>query len=215
MLQNRQTSHSLFVVCFLSVPATRRRLCSNVISRLLSVRPFHLSANVVFVPAVSGAERRTPAVRAPVFLLQPPHVINHVKWQKAQHCQDCEGDLMELKMGCFVPMQSILFHLGLACLLSPCPKTEKCSFWCQVPTVKAGSPSRQQDRREVWACFCCKKDSVCEFGSLRQLCTHACLSGAAGLFYAGLHIGSRLGVKIVFIFHFFRTNPPIPRWKIK
>lgn len=83
--------------------------------------------------AVPGVEHQTPAVHAPVFLLQPPHVINHVKWQKAQHCQDCEGDLMELKMGCFVLMQSILFHLGPACLLSLCPRTEKCLFWCQAP----------------------------------------------------------------------------------
>lgn len=64
-------------------------------------------------------EPQLPAAQASVFLLQPLHVINHVKWQKAQHCQDCEGDLMELKMGCFVVMQSILFHLRrLACLLA-------------------------------------------------------------------------------------------------
>lgn len=158
--------------------------------------------------AVSGVEHQTPAVHAPVFLLQPPHVINHVKCQKAQHCQDCEGDLMELKMGCFVLMQSILFHLGPACSHSPCPKPEKCFFWCQVLRVKAGS-SRPRDRCEVRACFrCCERTLSVSFGSLRQPCTHVCLSSTAGLFYAGLYIGSstvhwRLGVKIVFIFHFF------------
>lgn len=96
-----------------------------------------------------------PAAQASVFLLQPPHVINHVKWQKAQHCQDCEGDLMELKMGCFVVMQSILFHLrrlaclparslarSLACLLAfAMPPNSEFFFWCQVATesVKAVS----------------------------------------------------------------------------
>lgn len=83
---------------------------------------------------VSGAAPQLPAVQAPVFLLQPPHVINHVKWQKAQHCQDCEGDVMELKMGCFVVMQSILFHRRPACLLaclpSPCPQTADSSSPC-------------------------------------------------------------------------------------
>lgn len=54
-----------------------------------------------------------PAFHA-CFLLQTAHVINHVKWQKAPDCQDCEGDLMELKIGCFVMMQYIFFHLGSA-----------------------------------------------------------------------------------------------------
>lgn len=31
---------------------------------------------------VSNVEPQLPAVQAPVVLLQPPHVINHVKWGK-------------------------------------------------------------------------------------------------------------------------------------
>lgn len=80
---------------------------------------------------VTSVEPQLPAAQASVFLLQPPHVINHVKWQKAQHCQDCEGDLMELKMGCFVVMQSILFHLRrLACLPS---RSLTCSLFRHAP----------------------------------------------------------------------------------
>lgn len=74
----------------------------------------------------------------PLFLLQPPHVINHVKWQKAQHCQVCEGDLMELKMGCFVVVQFIL--CAAVCLL------------CFHPALRmANSPSfaRRKQKRKV------------------------------------------------------------------
>ena len=64
------------------------------------------------------------------FRLQPPHVINHVKWQKAQECQDCEGDLMELKMGCFVMMQSISFHLGSTCSFAFARAPDNRFFFC-------------------------------------------------------------------------------------
>lgn len=86
------------------------------------------------------------------FRLQPPHVINHVKWQKAQGCQDCEGDLMELKMGCFVMMQSILFHLGPTrsfaftkapdsrLLLCQQPKSRQRLFQCAAGALKSFGP---------------------------------------------------------------------------
>lgn len=92
---------------------------------LLCVSLLHLSACLVISQTSPAWSLSCLQFRLLCLLLQPPHVINHVKWQKAQHCQDCEGDLMELKMGCFVVMQSILFHL-FSCLLArfqPCPQT--------------------------------------------------------------------------------------------
>lgn len=142
-----------------------------------------------------------------MFLLQPPHVINHVKWRKAQHCQDSEGDLMELKIECFVVMQSILFHRHLLTFTMPSNRTF--SFWarCRL-TMKAVSilsklPDSRNCVEKFWLVFVVLKMS----GSLRQFCTHACLSSTPQFFYSGLYIGLstvhwRLGVKIVFIFHF-------------
>lgn len=92
---------------------------------------------------ISSVEPRLPAVGAPVFLLQPLHVINHVKWQKAQHCRDCEGDLMELKMGCFVVMQSILFH---RCLLAFIMAPNSEFFSCQVEKSESGVYFKQRSR---------------------------------------------------------------------
>lgn len=65
------------------------------------------------------------------FLLQPSHVIDHVEGQKEEKKKKPNtvktargGNLMNSKMGCFVQMQSILFHLRLpACLLLHCAYT--------------------------------------------------------------------------------------------
>lgn len=125
-------------------------LLSVVVASLTLFQPLTLFLCVSLLPLVSvscdfsdisSVEPQLPAVQAPVFLLQPPHVINHVKWQKAQHCQDCVGNLMELKMGCFVVMQSILFHPSPACfhhalkrqifLLVPARKSKGCLYFKQ------------------------------------------------------------------------------------
>lgn len=92
---------------------------------------------------------------------------------------------MELNMGCFVAMRSILFHRGpLACLLAvPVPPNSKFFIWCQVPKVKAvSSLSKVQVENKisekVWLfCF-----GVPEFGSLGQFCTRAHLSSTPRLF---------------------------------
>lgn len=66
------------------------------------------------------------------FLLQPSYVIDHVEGQKEEKKKKKPntvktargGNLMNSKMGCFVEMQSILFHLRLpACLLLLCAYT--------------------------------------------------------------------------------------------
>lgn len=93
--------------------------------------------------AVSGVEHQLPAFHAPVFLLQPPHVINHVKWQKSTTLSRLRGRPNGVENGMFCP-DAIHFVPPLprllACLLSPCPpKNRKFFFWCQIPKVKAAS----------------------------------------------------------------------------
>lgn len=71
---------------------------------------------------------------------------------------------MELKMGCFVMIQSILFHLGCACLLAcfhQAPK-QQILLLCQVPKVKAVSALGKEPvgSNNVEVLACCKDESL-------------------------------------------------------
>jgi len=165
----------------------------------------HVSESFYFI-VISSLEPRLPAAQAVAFLLQTPHVISHVKWQKAQHCQVCEGDLMELKMGCFVVIQSILLH---RCILACSHCALKQKILHLLPGVKSEgcvySWAMKQATESFGLFFPWMR--AFGFGPLRQLCTRALFSSTPELFWAGLYTGLstvqwRAGVQIVFIFHF-------------
>lgn len=173
---------------------------------------------------VSSAGQETcvwlqPAVHARVSGLQPPHVINHVKWQKAQNCQDCEGDLMELKMGCFVMMQSISFHLGPTRSFAFTKAPDNRFFFCASNT-KSRQPVFQAKVQSATRAVKCSGPSLLlllrratELGWLCQSSTRVHLSSTPrtlGLDVCSSTVDCRLGVKIVFIFH-LRLIHPIQR----
>lgn len=123
---------------------------------------------------------------------------------------------MELKMGCFVVMQSISFHLGPARSFAFTKAPDKRFSFC-ASDQSQGSEFFQAKIQSATRAVKCSGPSlllflrrVAEFGRLRRSSTRVRLSSTPltlGLHVCSSTVDCRLGLKTVFIFHLRLIHP--------